>query len=533
MDFSDHQLHERFLREADQRAFAKLVARHLPLVHSVALRVTGNPSAAEDVSQLVFCRLAATRSVIREEVSMAAWLHRASRLAALDFIRSEKRRRKREQIAAEHQAMNSNSTWEEISPVLDEVIDRLSPPDRALILARYFQGQSHTSIGRTLGLSEDATRMRVKRALEKLRALLTKRGVTTTASALALSLPAHAISPVAASLSAAISTTALASHTAYTALPLISLFTMTTKTVLVSGAILALAVTGIWKATSHVSSTTRENPAVLAGNERTHSSGASLREVSPAENAASKADDMRVHFNKKGDAMEKEFRDRFKERLDQFEIAVNLSKEQKRRILAAAEGDFVAARDLFSQSEDMRVGGEEVDGEEGAEEAEVDLTRVDALDRAVVGILTDEQQARYPEFKARERMARITGLAQRNMDQVFNGINPTRHQREAILKVFTEEATVRYDNYPYSDFTHLYWQYQDKDLQGIDYAFANDPNLRLEGAAHIKALRERIQLALDRRSELMRPYLDENQLRQYRENLEARVLEKYPDLTGN
>ena len=81
----------------------------------------------------------------------------------------------------------SDLDWESIRPVLDKVMHKLKESDRDVILMRYFENRQLADIGEKLGLSEDAARKRVDRALEKLRGFLSRSGVTATALAAALS----------------------------------------------------------------------------------------------------------------------------------------------------------------------------------------------------------------------------------------------------------------------------------------------------------------------------------------------------------
>ena len=76
--------------------------------------------------------------------------------------------------------------WDRVRPVLDDAMRELTEPDREAVLLRYFERRPFADIGSTLHLTEDAARMRVERALEKLRAILTRRGVTTATAVTAL-----------------------------------------------------------------------------------------------------------------------------------------------------------------------------------------------------------------------------------------------------------------------------------------------------------------------------------------------------------
>src|ERR1019366_9250812 len=78
------------------------------------------------------------------------------------------------------------------------------------ILLRYFENRSFTEVGAKLGLNENTARMRVDRAVEKLRDILTRRGLTT-ATALASVISANAVQLAPASLAAMLTTASIVS----------------------------------------------------------------------------------------------------------------------------------------------------------------------------------------------------------------------------------------------------------------------------------------------------------------------------------
>lgn len=102
-----------------------------------------------------------------------------------------------------------DADWEKLRPVLDEVMDELSEVDRTAVLLRFFEKRPFAEIGVALQLSEDAARMRVDRALEKLHLLLRHRGVSSTAGALTAVLANQAVATAPVGLAAAITGTAL------------------------------------------------------------------------------------------------------------------------------------------------------------------------------------------------------------------------------------------------------------------------------------------------------------------------------------
>ncbi len=185
---NDAELLRQYALENSQPAFAELVRRHLDLVYSAALRkVGGDTHAARDVAQAVFVALARNARSLTSRTTLAGWLYVTSQQQAAQWVRSERRRHTRE-----HEAYTMNEIfntpdvdWHRLRPVLDDTLHELSEPEREAILLRYFEQQPYADIGRALLVSEDAARMRVDRALEKLRALLARRGVSSTAAALA------------------------------------------------------------------------------------------------------------------------------------------------------------------------------------------------------------------------------------------------------------------------------------------------------------------------------------------------------------
>jgi len=208
MNDPDHDLIREFATQRSEQAFRRLVDRHCDLVYSVARRVTGDADLSRDVSQQVFCKLAAKPGSIPPAVPLVAWLHRTTRSLAVDLVRSEQSRRTRESLTLEPMQSTPAPDWSRLEPVIDALIDELPEADRRAVILRFYEKRSHGAIGVALGLSEEAARKRLDRALEKLRAMLAKRGIATTSAALATILPAHATSPAPAGLAASISSTA-------------------------------------------------------------------------------------------------------------------------------------------------------------------------------------------------------------------------------------------------------------------------------------------------------------------------------------
>lgn len=215
----DIELLRRHVDEKSEAAFAELVQRRLNFVYACALRrVGGDSHRAEDVAQLVFCALARNAASLTRRDVLTGWLYTTTRNAALQVQRGEHRRRARESAAHfMHELTTENSRdadWQRLRPVLDAAMDGLSSDDQQAVLLRYFEGKSFADIGAKLRLADNAARMRVERALDRLRAALERRGVTSTAAGLALALAHQPVVAAPAGFAAAVTGAALAGTSA-------------------------------------------------------------------------------------------------------------------------------------------------------------------------------------------------------------------------------------------------------------------------------------------------------------------------------
>jgi RNA polymerase sigma factor (sigma-70 family) len=211
----DAELLRRYAANRAEGDFAELVRRHVNLVYSAALRqVNGDAHLAQDVTQLVFTDLARKAASVAAHRVLAGWLFTSTRFAAAKAVRGERRRHARETDAHLMQELTRDPAaqldWARVRPVLDDVIGELGEADREAILLRFFEGCDFAGIGAKLRVNDNAARMRVERALDKLRALLERRGVTSTTAALAVALANQAVVAAPAGLVVAVTGAALA-----------------------------------------------------------------------------------------------------------------------------------------------------------------------------------------------------------------------------------------------------------------------------------------------------------------------------------
>lgn len=207
---NDLDLLGKFTRDQSQDAFTALVKRHLGLVYSAALRQVRSPQLAEEVAQSVFTDLARSAPRLKPDTVLSAWLYEVTRRTAINVVRGEARRRLREQIALEMNAMNANADdWMQIEPLLDEAMHALDDADRTAVLLRFFENKSLREVGETLGTTDDTARKRVNRAIERLREFFAKRGLTVGASGLVMTISGNAVQAAPVGLDLAISSVAV------------------------------------------------------------------------------------------------------------------------------------------------------------------------------------------------------------------------------------------------------------------------------------------------------------------------------------
>ena len=200
----DSELLKRFAKTNSEDAFAELVKRHVNLIYSAALRqVGGDTHLAQDAAQIVFADLARKAGSLSHRDTLTGWLYTSAHFAAAKMARTENRRRDREEKFMREPIHENapDADWEKLRPALDNAMHELNETDREAILFRYFENQPFIQVGAKLGLNENAARMRVERALEKLRAIFAKRGITT-AAALASVISANAVQLAPANLAA-------------------------------------------------------------------------------------------------------------------------------------------------------------------------------------------------------------------------------------------------------------------------------------------------------------------------------------------
>src|ERR1017187_9414284 len=205
MPNDDLTLLREYARCNSEDAFAALVSRHIALVYSVALRQVGDPHLAEEITQAVFIILARKADSLGPKTILPGWLCRTARYASANALTIQRRRQRREQEAHMQSQLDPKQTdlsrgseaeaetWRQIAPLLDGAMEQLGQKDHDAVVLRFFENRNFKDVGAALGASEDAAKMRVNRALEKLHRFFSKRGISSTTAIIAGAVSANSV----------------------------------------------------------------------------------------------------------------------------------------------------------------------------------------------------------------------------------------------------------------------------------------------------------------------------------------------------
>jgi uncharacterized protein (TIGR03435 family) len=223
MPNDDLALLREYARNNSEEAFAALVSRHVNLVYSVALRSVRNPHLAGEITQAVFIILARKADKLPPHAVLPGWLCRTARYASASALTIQQRRQHREQEAymqsrldqsqndlSRRSGAQAEETWHQITPLLDDAMELLGRKDHDALLLRFFEGRNFKEVGTALGASEDAAKMRVNRALEKLGKFFTKRGMRLTTAIIAAAISGDSVQAAPPALAKAIISVAIA-----------------------------------------------------------------------------------------------------------------------------------------------------------------------------------------------------------------------------------------------------------------------------------------------------------------------------------
>ena len=143
--------------DAGSAPFDAAFREHYPRVVGLLARLTGDRGHAEEIAADVFCKLSKSSSVSVDREHWMPWLYRVAVNAGLDALRSNTRRRRREETAgAEGLAAAQSSALdgmlrEERCARVREVLGSLKPREAQMLLLRA-DGMSYRELAEALGI---------------------------------------------------------------------------------------------------------------------------------------------------------------------------------------------------------------------------------------------------------------------------------------------------------------------------------------------------------------------------------------------
>ena len=159
-----------------------LYDRHAALVYGIALKLLGNTTEAEDLTQDIFLILTKKCSYNPQRGTLRTYLAILTRSRAIDRLRSRSRKNKQLQNSLNGNAKVvsniplENITQLERSQSVQSALEQLSPQEQEVLNMAYYQGMSQSKIAQQLNIALGTVKSRSRRGLLKLRQTLSDLG---------------------------------------------------------------------------------------------------------------------------------------------------------------------------------------------------------------------------------------------------------------------------------------------------------------------------------------------------------------------
>ena len=165
-------------RAGDLAAFGELYSAHAGRLFSVACRMLGNASDAEDLLQEIFLSAHRKLDGFRGESALGTWLYRLAMNHCLDYLRSRAARTNDltdtlDEEPGLYEPGRGGLAEQTIAKMdLERAIAQLPFGCRAAFLLHDVQGLEHREVAETLGIAEGTSKSQVHKARLRLRAIL-------------------------------------------------------------------------------------------------------------------------------------------------------------------------------------------------------------------------------------------------------------------------------------------------------------------------------------------------------------------------
>ncbi|WP_424961800.1 RNA polymerase sigma factor [Ekhidna sp.] len=173
---SDEELVLR-MKSGDHRYFSVFVERYEKYIFSKCHSYVKDKDAAADLTQEVLIKVFTQLAKFREEAKLTTWLYSIIYHICIDYLRSKKKSTHEvisEKLADEVFELvdhDEEIPEEKTIEILENLLEQMTPEGKMILLLKYKEKHSIQDIQRSLGLSESAVKMRLKRAKETINKL--------------------------------------------------------------------------------------------------------------------------------------------------------------------------------------------------------------------------------------------------------------------------------------------------------------------------------------------------------------------------
>lgn len=175
-------------KKGDSAAFSDLMEQHFAMIYNLALRMSGNPDDASDLTQEVMIKLFKNIGAFEGKSKFSTWVYRVASNTCLDELRKIKRK-KTVSLDAEYETEDGSVGYEaedtaptpdvsaersELKTIVAKAVSRLGEEYRTAVILRDINGLSYTEIAEVIGCSVGTVKSRISRGRANLKEILEK-----------------------------------------------------------------------------------------------------------------------------------------------------------------------------------------------------------------------------------------------------------------------------------------------------------------------------------------------------------------------
>jgi RNA polymerase sigma factor (sigma-70 family) len=164
------------LKEKEQE-FLTRIENHKGILYKVSKMYMDNPDDQQDLFQEIICQLWKSYDSFKNASQFSTWMYRVAVNTAIVFLKKEKKKVDKYEIASENIKEDENDSDIKESQIehFYKAVQKLEKIDKAVIFYQ-LEGFSHKEIGENLGISEGNARVKLNRAKEKLKDIIKNQG---------------------------------------------------------------------------------------------------------------------------------------------------------------------------------------------------------------------------------------------------------------------------------------------------------------------------------------------------------------------